>query len=315
MLVDVNQRKNIMASLQIYSMVTERIVAKIEEAIIAKENGNEAIAPWHRPWFNSGIPTNLVSKKPYRGFNVFYLSCLGYTSPYFATFNQIKGLGGNVKKGEKGFPVIFWKFLDPKEVDPSEKDENAPKNKKIPMLRYYTVFNIDQTENINPKKIPAFETREFNPMEEGEAIIRSMPNRPEITHNESRACYKPSIDSVNMPKRETFESNEAYYSTLFHELTHSTGHASRLNRKEVTDHNSFGSHDYSAEELTAEMGAVFLCNEIGINSTFDNSIAYLKSWLQKFKDDTKMIIMASGRAQKAVDYILDSKNKTEEEKE
>ena len=131
-----------------------------------------------------------------------------------------------------------------------------------------------------------------------------MPNRPSFKHGESRAYYMPALDMVNMPAKELFKTDEQYYSVAFHEFAHSTGHASRLNRKEVTDGSKFGSHDYSIEELVAEMTAVFLCHETGIQAPFDNSIAYLKSWLKAFKNDTKMIMTASSRAQKATDYIL-----------
>jgi antirestriction protein ArdC len=309
-----------MASLVIYNMVTERVVNSIQDAIREAENGNKtAIAPWHKPWFQNGTPVNLITKKPYKGINVFLLSMMGYVSPYFLSFKQIKTLGGNVKKGEKGIPVIFWK------VTAYDKDQNGvtfgiDKNgkkitKKSFVLRYYTVFNVAQTEGIPEKKIPAVKVREFNPIADGDKIIANMPNRPEMTHERAQAYYSPSLDVVNMPKHELFESDNGYYSTCFHELVHSTGHASRLNRKEVTDANSFGSHSYSLEELVAEMGSVFLCNEIGITSTFDNSLAYLKSWLSKLKDDTKMLVTASGRAQKAVDYIIGEKEEAIEEEE
>jgi len=294
-----------MASIKIYNMVTERVVEKIEDAIRAAEEGDKAvIAPWHRPWFQSGgLPMNLVSKKAYRGMNVFLLAMMGYASPYFVTFNQAKKLGGKVKKGQKGLPVVYWNWV---EVNKDQNGKTLDKPKKIPFLRYYTVFNVDQCEGFEDK-IPAIETRDFNPIEEGEAIIANMPNRPTMEEGVARAYYMPATDTVNMPRKELFNGDAEYYSVAFHELVHSTGHASRINRKEVTDGKFFGSHDYSVEELVAEMGAVFLCNEIGLETTFDNSLAYLKSWLGKLKDDTKMLITASGRAQKAADYILDRK--------
>jgi len=298
-----------MASQKIYEMVTERVIDKIKVAIAEIENGETGIAPWRRPWYQSGIPQNLVSKRAYRGMNVFLLSALGYASPYFVTFNQAKKLGGKVKKGEKGCPVVFWKWV---EVDKDKDGNDLDKPKKVPFLRYYTVFNVDQCEGFE-SKVPAIETRELNPIAEGDAIIDNMPNRPTIEHGQARAFYRPATDLVNMPKHELFNSDGEYYSTAFHELVHSTGHTSRLNRKEVMDSNFFGSHDYSCEELVAEMGAVYLCNEIGLEATFDNSIAYLKSWLKKLKDDVKMLVVASGRAQKAVDYILDNKTEAKTE--
>jgi antirestriction protein ArdC len=308
-----------MAQDKIHQMVTERIIDKLQDAINAAKNGNAVLAPWHCPWFQTGIPMNLVSKRPYRGMNVFILSMMGYASPYFLSFNQAKKLGGKIKKGEKGIPVVFWKWVEVSK----DKDGNELKTaKKIPFLRYYTVFNISQTEGVDEKKIPIIPVREFNPIKEGDRIIENMPNCPTMTHEQARAFYRPVTDTVNMPKHELFDGDAEYYSTCFHELAHSTGHTSRLNRKEVMDGNSFASHDYSIEELVAEMTAVFLCNHIGIESTFDNSVAYLSSWLKRLKDDTKMLITASGRAQKAFDYILnespespetenDENNKTE----
>jgi len=306
------QKRATMANIKIYEMVTERIIIAIEDAIKAAENGetNKAIAPWHKPWFQNGNPVNLITKKQYRGINVFLLSMMGYVSPYFLSFKQIQDLGGHVKKGEKGIPVIFWKWIVKNE---DENGNKLDKPKSIPFLRYYTVFNVEQTEGIPEKKIPAIETRTFNPIENGDKIIANMPNRPTMTHDRAQAFYSPSLDIVNVPKHELFESDNAYYSTCFHELIHATGHQTRLNRKEITEHIRFGSHEYSIEELVAEMGAVFLCNEIGINSTFDNSIAYLKNWLSKLKDDTKMLVTASGRAQKAVDYIINAENPKNEE--
>ena len=304
-----------MASEAIYQMVTERVVQKIQDAIKALEAGATAvIAPWRRPWFQTGIPSNLISKKAYRGFNVFFLSCLGYTSPYFVSFKQAKDMGATIKKGEHGYPVVFWKWV---EVDKDDDGNALAKPKKIPFLRYFTVFNTEQTEGIDPKKIPSVEVRIFNPIAEGDAIINNMPHRPQIEHGGGRASYCPSTDIVRLPNHETFNTDGEYYSTAFHELTHSTGHVSRLNRSEVMDGISFGSHSYSREELVAEMGSVFLCNEIGLEATFDNSLAYMKSWLGKLKDDTKMLIVAAGRAQKAVDYILgnnfeDKKNDDDE---
>jgi len=281
-------------------MVTERIIQKMNDAITAIENGEQGIAPWNRPWFQAGMPKNLIRKQNYRGINVFMLSMLGYASPYFVTFNQAKELGGTIKKGQKGCPVVFWNWV---EMTKDQSGKKLDKPKKIPFLRYYTVFNVDQCEGFE-EKIPVVETRKFNPIQDAEKIIANMQNKPEMTHNEARAYYRPSTDEVNMPKKELFKDEASYYSTAFHELVHSTGHATRLNRSEVTEGNSFGSHKYSAEELVAEMGAVYLCNEIGLETTFENSIAYLKSWLKKFKDDTKMLVTASGKSQKAVDYIL-----------
>jgi len=315
-----------MASQKIYDMVTERIIDKIQLAITAIGNGEKGIAPWNRPWYQSGIPMNLKSKKAYRGMNIFLLSALGYPQPFFVTANQATELhidfvkwgkingrkagldkDGNIvkaiNKGEKSCPIVFWKWV---ELDKDKAGNPIPKGQKknrFPYLKYYNVFNVSQCNGLD-HRIPELPERTFNPIADGDRIIADMPNRPDMTHNEARAFYRPSTDMVNLPKHELFKTDAEYYSTAFHELVHATGHTSRLSRKEVMDGNMFGSHDYSTEELVAEMGAVYLCNEIGVDSTEDNSLAYLKSWLGKLKDDTKMLVMAAGRAQKAVDYIL-----------
>jgi antirestriction protein ArdC len=159
-----------------------------------------------------------------------------------------------IKKGENGFPVVFWKWIEVEDID------SVSGKKEVPFLRYYKVFNLEQTERID---IPETPTRGFNPIIRAEKVIHEMPNAPFIEHNESRAYYKPSQDVVNMPKANLFQSDEEYYSTIFHELTHSTGHQNRLNRDEISNISLFGSHDYSKEELVAEMGSAYLCGHCG----------------------------------------------------
>jgi proteasome lid subunit RPN8/RPN11 len=140
-----------------------------------------------------------------------------------------------------------------------------------------------------------------------------MPKRPEIHHNGARACYSPSLDAVSMPEAKLFESTEGYYSTLFHELTHATGHVSRLNRKEITDPIRFGSDPYSREELIAEMGSAFLCGHCEIeNKTIDQSASYIEQWLARLKQDRKLVVHAAAQAQKACDFILNVERKEEE---
>jgi len=284
----------------VYQLVTDRIIAELEKGRI----------PWRKQWSTAGMPSNLISKKPYRGINVMLLASLGYASNYFVTFKQARQLGGNVKKGERGCPVVFWKFF-------AEEDKETGKltGKQIPMLRYYTVFNVDQCEGIDPAKIPTVEEdkNDNDPIEACEMIVKDMQQRPDIRHKEQRAYYQPAGDFVNMPKLETFKQSEDYYSVLFHELVHSTGHEDRLNRSEVTNTNFFGSHEYSKEELTAEIGACFVSSIAGIDQDFENSVAYIGGWLEKLKNDKKFIVYASGRAQKAADFILNIKHERGEE--
>ena len=239
-----------------------------------------------------------------------------YESPYFLTFKQAAQLGGNVKRGEKATPVVFWKWFD-------AKDENAPtKIKRIPFLRYYSVFNLSQCEGIPSDKIPLIGSSndEKNPIEQADKIIINMPQKPIIHFGSDRACYRPSLDRVDMPKVETFKKMEDFYSVLFHELTHSTGHESRLNRKGVGssdgEWSAFGSTPYAKEELVAEMGAAFLCSQAGIvERTIENSASYVQSWLAKLKDDKKLIVLAAAQAQKSSDFILGKIQNEREESE
>ena len=285
----------------VYEVITERILNLLDEGTV----------PWQRPWNRTGNvefdwPKNLVSKRPYSGINVFLLSCCGFSSPFWLTYKQAGDLGGNVKAGEKGLPVIFWK-IEPKRT----KDESGEeRTEAFPILRYYTVFNVEQCENIDPAKIPTcpddLEKIVFNPIAQAQAIVESMKNPPEIRHrnNSDRACYYPAFDKVDLPEPEQFKSAEKYYSTLFHELAHSTGHAKRLNRKEITEASYYGSHDYSKEELVAEFAAAFLCGAAGIEQgILENSAAYIQGWSKSLRKNPKWAIHAAAAAQKAADLI------------
>jgi len=277
--------------MKVEEIITQRIIEKLESGTI----------PWHKPWAGGGIPKNLISKKEYRGINPFILGFAGYAYPYFLTFNQAKECGGHIKKGSKGLPVVFFRYIE------REDPDNPDKIKKYPVMRYYTVFNIEQTDGIDYSEtiadIPVLDN--FQTLDKAESIIQNMPNKPKCQEIENRAYYSPTRDLVNMPKREMFESEPAYYSTYFHELTHSTGHESRLNRKTLKDLAAFGDHDYTKEELCAEMGAAMLCGNVGIeNRTIDNSAAYIAGWLKALKSDRRFVIQAAGYAQKAVDFIL-----------
>ncbi len=280
----------------VYQIVTDRIVQLLESGTV----------PWHQPWKGGNQwPQNFVSRKVYRGINLFLLNAASYSSPFWLTFNQVQMLGGQIKKGEKSFPVVFWKMF---------KEEGDGEDKRIPFLRYHRVFNAAQCEGIDVPEIKPLENSPaFHPIEKCEQIVSAMPKRPEIKHNGARACYSPSLDTVSMPEARLFDSSEGYYSVLFHELTHATGHVTRLSRKEITDQIRFGSDPYSREELVAEMGAAFLCGHCEIeNQTLDLSASYIKSWLGKLKEDRKLVVHAAAQAQKACDFILDTK-RTEEE--
>ena len=267
-----------------YERITEQITALLAQGTV----------PWHKPWkVNTGLPRNLVSKKPYRGINVFLLMAMSYESPHWLTFRQAIRLGGNVKKGEKACPVVFWKRME-------TEDKESGEPKKAPLLRLYHVFNVTQCEGLKgaPEEIPMPATK---PAE----IVARMPQPPALKHGMAQAFYSPSDDCVGMPERERFESEEGYYASLFHELIHSTGHEKRLNRGSITERNGYGSDPYCKEELIAELGSAFLCGYADIvDRTIDNSAAYLEGWLKQFQNDRTLIVSAAAQAQKAADFIL-----------
>lgn len=264
----------------------------------------QGTVPWRKTWnATSNYPMNLVSGKEYRGVNVFMLACQEYSSPYWLTFKQCQEKGGHVLKGARSTPVIFWKWIDRRNADGAVSEET--KNGKIPMLRYYSVFNLDQVEGIPSPPTTELPANQFTPIEIAEQFITGMPLPPDIRHGGNKACYSPVLDYVKLPEPQAFESPEEYYSTAFHELIHSTGHASRVGRKGILEPSYFGSHEYSKEELIAEMGAAYLCGHSGIEQkTLENSAAYIHGWLKALKNDRTLLVHAAAQAQKASDYIL-----------
>jgi len=287
-----NQNTESSSKKDVYALVTEQVITQLEKGVI----------PWRRPWVDGGIPQNLISKRPYRGINLWLLSMYGYTQNYFLTYKQVQELGGKVKRGETGHMVIFWKMADTQTEDLPEEEEQT---KKHAILRYYLVFNISQCENIPEDKLPKVVEQNYQPLLECEMIIQGMPHPPVFQNKESEAYYHPGKDYINMPKRKSFSSNEAYYAVLFHELIHSTGYKSRLNRIGVQQMTPFGSDVYSTEEIIAEMGSCYLCSIAGIApKPLDNSVAYIQGWLEKLKNDKKILIYAACQAQKAADSIL-----------
>jgi len=276
----------------IYEQITERIIALLAQGTV----------PWQKPWkVNTGLPRNLVSKKPYRGINVFLLMAMSYESPHWLTFRQAIQLGGNVKKGEKACPVVFWKRME-------TEDKESGEPQKKPLLRLYHVFNAAQCEGLKdaPEEIPM-------PVTKPAEIVAKMPQPPVVKHGMAKAFYSPTDDCIGMPEPERFESEASYFAALFHELVHATGHETRLNRATLTEKAGFGSNPYCKEELIAEMGAAFLCGQAEIaERTIDNSAAYLNGWLEQLRNDKTLIVQAAAQAQKAADFILGNGNSTHE---
>lgn len=282
--------------IDVYKLVNDRITELLEKGVV----------PWQQPWTESGHPKNLISDRNYRGINVWLLNSLHYPRNIFLTYNQAHELGATVKKGEKAHPVVFWKWLE-------REDTATKKTERIPLLRYYNVFNIEQCTGIPIEKLPPVTDKENSPLEACEKIISEMPNRPKIYHIEQRAFYDRVSDSINVPKIETFKSSEDYYATLFHELVHSTGHNDRLARKELLSSKGMRTSEYATEELTAEMGASYLKSHSGIPiEQLENNASYIQHWLEQLKNDKKLFVHASAQAQRATDFIL---NVNEKEKE
>lgn len=277
----------------IYEAITEELCKMLETGV----------CPWRRPWKAiGGIPRNYKGRA-YRGANavLMALACManGWEHPIFLTFKQVQACGGKVIKGSKSNIVLFATKLVPKKY--KGREHECPASEKKFMMRYYRVFNVAQCEGIT---LPQTEGNDNALIGSCADLVDCMPLCPEIIHGGDKACYRPATDKVNMPRMEAFDSSEAYYSTLFHELTHSTGHATRLDRKDAfTD--GFGSDPYAFEELVAELGASFLCGHADIyQTTKEESASYLNNWLSKLKGDKKFFFRAAAQAQKACDYIL-----------
>lgn len=283
---------------KVHQYLTQRVMTMLENGVV----------PWRRPWnMNREIRAMNISGNEYRGINYFLMNMLGHETPIYLTFNQIKKAGGKIKEGaeKRYYPVYFYSF--------NKYEDDNGKEKTIPLFRYYNVWNIEDVEGVKiPKKIQdrldKVGTDEYahNPVESAESIIKGMPNAPQMKQGYNRACYIPALDMIQVPDKSQFKDVAKYYSTMFHEMGHSTGAKSRLNRKGITDPIMFASHEYSREELVAEMTAAMLSDHAGLDTSnsLDNSVAYLAGWMRKIKDEPNVFAQAAGRAQRAVDYIL-----------
>jgi antirestriction protein ArdC len=280
-------------SKDIYELITARFIEQLKKGTV----------PWQKPWM--GVQ-NIVSKKLYRGINALILEGSEFQSPYWLTFKQAHDLGGKVKKGEHATPVIYYKLFEKLDDQGNLVLASNGRPTRIPFIRWSNAFNLDQTEGIAPPaQTQAVVQASLNSLEKAAKIAEGAKVCP-VYHTGFAALYSPGEDVIRMPAQKTFRTPESYYQTLFHEMTHSTGHASRLDREGVTLPIKFGSERYSKEELIAELGASFLSNEAGILNQvqFDNSAAYLGSWIEKFQNDPKMIFTASSQAQRSTDFIL-----------
>ena len=291
---------------KVYQMVTDRIIEQMQNDII----------PWHKPWHMAGnaeeMAINYVTRRPYSLVNQWLLMEPGE----YLTFKQVTALGGKVKKGSKSrFVVFFTKVAYTVKNERTGEDEE----RSYPLLRYYNVFRLADCEGIQSKieKPEAGAVVELPLCDEADAAISDYVfSQPTLSFQNDkpsdRAYYSPADDKVVVPMRSQFGEMAEYYSTAFHELTHSTLTESRCNRKQDGAGASFfGSKAYSREELVAEMGAAMLCSNFGIDceKAFKNSVAYLQSWVRELKNDAKAIVVAAGKAEKAVRYILGEREK------
>jgi antirestriction protein ArdC len=268
--------------------VAERVNAAILE-LIERDNA----LPWLKPWRGGEPAQNFTSKKPYQGMNTF-LNWVGYQSPYWLTYKQASDLGGQVQKGSKGWPVVFYKLLDKKTV----KKDGTPE--QFPLARYSTLFNASQIDGIDFGAAPA---TPWEPVQSAEVVAGA--NWVPIAHDSDHAYYAPRLDSVHMPTREQFDSANGYYSTLLHELGHATGHATRLNRPGITDKAARRATPlYAYEELVAELCSAYTCAATGLENTLEQSAGYVQHWSKRLTEQPDWFFKASRDALKAHKFLL-----------
>lgn len=302
-----------MALIDKYQEITTKIIEQLEAGTV----------PWRKPW-TSSTPRNLFTGKSYRGINTMLLGLTASRYPFFATFKQVKEVGGSVLKGSKGTPIYFMsKYQFPSTVTKqkggkhnvaliTEPHKNA--GKEVFIIKQYTVFTVEQMElpdGLLPQLVDP--VRDFQPNDTAENVSQKYLELEllEVLTSLNQAAYSPSQDRIYMPPRESFTTEAGYWGTLFHEITHSTGHPERLKREAFelpTFKLAARGKDYGFEELVAELGASFLCAHCGIDNNIEDgqASAYIKSWLRVLKDDPKMVWKAASQAQKAVDFVLSS---------
>lgn len=306
-----------MAKASVFEMVTERVLEQMAKGIV----------PWQKPWASvfggcngDGLAISYTSRKPYALINQFILPCGEYI-----TLNEINKLGGHLKKGSKSHEVygFFRSFMNKEDktfTTSIDANEDADDYRLVWNMRYFKVFNVEDCEGIEPKGVkdatPLFTHSED--IVDAESVITAYVEREGkggfTFHNNkssNSAFYAPREDKVVVPCKAQYKNIVEYYSTTFHELTHSSGAEKRMNRKGITDFDAFGSHQYSQEELVAELGSAMMLGVLGIEDTrtFNNSVAYLQSWSRKLKDQPKMIVYAAAQAESAVKYILNGTKK------
>ena len=267
----------------VFMVVTDQILKQLEEGIV----------PWRRPWTSNG-PTSYTTNKEYQGINTLLLQS-NYESPYWVTFRQAQKMGGSIRAGEKGRPIIFADRV----VKEEQNEKGEVSVRILNFLKYYTVFNWCQTKGL-PEKAPV--DRDNQQIVSAEELLRR--RSPRIETDIEKAYYLQHSDTIYLPTLDQFDSSEEYYAVAFHELTHWTGGAGRLCRETLRDYH-MGTDVRSQEELTAEMGAAFLCQIAALDTsrTLQNSTAYIGSWLKALQNNPKWVLKASKQAREAVEYV------------
>jgi antirestriction protein ArdC len=282
-------------SSDLYRQITDRIVAALEAGT----------PPWVRPW-SVGIdtlPMNASSKRPYRGVNVVLLAleaqAHGYPLQRWLTYRQASEVGGQVRRGELGTTVVFWKLRRLGVTADSYPDVNEPDlhERVIPLLRAFTVFNVAQVDGL-PETLTATQRPVWKPEARAEELL--LMSGATIQHGGSKALYSPGEDAIQLPPRQAFRSASQYYATALHEIVHFTSHVSRCNRQLGK---RFGDDAYALEELIAEMGSAFLCAHCRIDGELQHP-AYLDHWLKVLRADTRAIFVAATKAQQAADHLI-----------
>lgn len=281
-------------SIDIAQLITDRIIAELEKGA----------TPWVKPWRRlkgqpgAGMPYNPKTGTIYRGINHFWLSMMqgAYSTPYWLTFNNANDLGGNVKAGEKGTPIVKFQMVQ------KDKTVNGKTETSVyPMIKHFYVFNLDQCENVILPAMPETPVADFSADSSVMAIVDRLGLAGGLMHAGDSAYYRPSTDGIVMPPMAAFNSSAAYHATLLHESVHATGHKSRLDR-DFSKSKRFGDEHYAAEELVAELGAAMLCAHLGIDGDLRHA-GYIESWLKALRNDKRYILTASAQAQKALDLL------------
>jgi antirestriction protein ArdC len=288
---------------EIRANVTNKIVAALQSG---------AVPFWRQTWAkseHSGAPTNAVSRKPYLGVNRLLFSLLGHDSKWWATYNQWRSLGGQVRRGEKGVTGILYKPVTKTKVNDDGEEETS----SFPLLKTFTVFHLSQVDGDlkqfkdTPRSDAGTPFVDYGPAEEVFAATSA-----EFRFGGGRAFYSPSGDFIQLPPKASFEKAHEYYGVLAHESVHWSGHESRLNR--LSKFARFGDEAYAVEELVAELGSAYLLNDVGVPQSDDlgNVTAYLGHWLKVLQRDHSAIFTAASAASKAADFVLDFSRPKEE---